>query len=210
MADFYTYRNEVAGRRRKRRLFLILIVVLFAGLSITETVLNVEMATPISCIRTFRLDRLAYIVEYFIPFFVSFLIGNLAFSAILRDDSEENAEKAAGGNIVKNQLIGVLQGVGGITVMYIIWNIVYLVSTRPSFLYRETPYMMGNCGFMCICFSLIPMFGINSILSTHFSVKTRRIIVGAIVCALFIVWITFAGQSLALPSTQSAVGSLNG
>ena len=28
MADFYTYRNEVAGRRRKRRLFLILIVVL--------------------------------------------------------------------------------------------------------------------------------------------------------------------------------------
>ena len=94
--------------------------------------------------------------------------------------------------------------------MYIIWNIVYLVSTRPSFLYRETPYMMGNSGFMCICFSLIPMFGINSILSTHFSVKTRRIIVGAIVCTLFIVWITFAGQSLALPSTQSAVGSLNG
>ena len=35
-----------------------------AGLSITETILNVEMATPISCIRTFRLDRLAYIVEY--------------------------------------------------------------------------------------------------------------------------------------------------
>ena len=28
MADFYTYRNEVAGRRRKRRLFLILVVVL--------------------------------------------------------------------------------------------------------------------------------------------------------------------------------------
>ena len=189
---------------------LILIIVLFAGLSITETVLNVEMATPISCIRTFRLNRLAYIVEYFIPFFVSFLIGNLAFSAILRDDSEENAEKAADRNIVKNQLIGVLQGVGGITVMYIIWNTVYFVSTRPSFLYRETPYMMGNSGFMCICFSLIPMFGINSILSTHFSVKTRRIIVGAIVCALFIVWITFAGQSLALPSTQSAVGSLNG
>ena len=25
MADFYTYRNEVAGRRRKRRLFLILL-----------------------------------------------------------------------------------------------------------------------------------------------------------------------------------------
>ena len=43
---------------------LILIIVLFAGLSITETILNVEMATPISCIRTFRLDRLAYIVEY--------------------------------------------------------------------------------------------------------------------------------------------------
>lgn len=43
---------------------LILIIVLFVGLSITETVLNVEMATPISCIRTFRLDRLAYIVEY--------------------------------------------------------------------------------------------------------------------------------------------------
>ncbi len=28
MADFYTYRNEVAGKRRKRKLFLVLIVVL--------------------------------------------------------------------------------------------------------------------------------------------------------------------------------------
>lgn len=28
MADFYTYRNEVAGKRRKRRMFLVLIVVL--------------------------------------------------------------------------------------------------------------------------------------------------------------------------------------
>jgi len=36
MADFYTYRNEVAGRRRKRRLFLILIVV---------TVLNMKIQT---------------------------------------------------------------------------------------------------------------------------------------------------------------------
>lgn len=110
--------------------------------------------------------------------------------------------------MVRNQLIGVLQGVGGLTIMYAIWNLVYFVRMKPTFLYRETPYFMGNCAYTCICYSLIPMFGINSILSTHFSVKTRRIIVGAFVCALFIVWITFAGQSLALPSTQSAVGPL--
>ena len=28
MADFYTYRNEVAGKRRKRKMFLVLIVIL--------------------------------------------------------------------------------------------------------------------------------------------------------------------------------------
>ena len=28
MADFYTYRNEVASKRRKRKMFLVLIVIL--------------------------------------------------------------------------------------------------------------------------------------------------------------------------------------
>ena len=201
-------RKNAAGYIGKAVLYaVVLVVIMFAGLSITENLLNVEMSTPISCIRTFRLDRLVYFVEYFIPFFVSFLIGNLAFSAILRDDSGVEQE-ATGKNMVRNQLIGVLQGVGGLTIMYAIWNLVYFVRMKPTFLYRETPYFMGNCAYTCICYSLIPMFGINSILSTHFSVKTRRIIVGAFVCALFIVWITFAGQSLALPSTQSAVGPL--
>ena len=185
---------------------VVLIVVSFAALRLVEMVLLVEMATPISCIRTFSLDRIVYFVQYFIPFFLSFLCGSLAFSAILRKD--DSTGTITGKHMLINQLVGVLQGVGGLTVMYIIWNVVYFVAMKPMFLYRETPFVMGNSGFMCICFSLIPMFGINSILSTHFSVKTRRIWVGAIVCALFIVWVTFAGQSLALPSTQSAVGAL--
>ena len=188
---------------------VVLVVTMFAALSIVEKSLLVEMATPISNIRTFSLDRIVYLFQYFVPFFLSFLIGNITFSAILREDDQES-DVVTGKNMVKNQVIGVLQGAGGLTIMYIIWNIVYFVAMKPLFLYRETPYVMGNSGFMSICFSLMPMFGINSILSTHFSVKTRRVLVGALVCALFIVWVTFAGQSLALPSTQSAVGPLAG
>ncbi|HJD47298.1 MAG TPA: alpha/beta fold hydrolase [Candidatus Mediterraneibacter norfolkensis] len=184
-----------------------MIVPVFIVLLLVEKLLHVEATTWIFNIRTFRLDRIVYFVQYFIPFFISFLISNIAFSAILRDDEPG---KSGRGMVLKNQLIGVLQGAGGLTVMYIIWNMVYFVSGKPSFLYRETPYVMGNAGFMCICFSLIPMFGINAILSTQMSVKTKKIWVGAFVCALFIVWITFAGQSLALPSTQSAVGALAG
>lgn len=184
-----------------------LIVPVYAVMAFTERVFTVEAASWIFNIRTFSLDRLVYAVQYFIPFFICFLIGSIAFSTILRDDNNgEDGRK----QMIKNQLIGILQAVGGLTIMYIIWNMVYFVSGKPSFLYRETPYVMGNAGFMCICFSLIPMFGINAILSTHMSVKTRRIWAGAFVCALFIVWITFAGQSMALPSTQSAVGALAG
>mgnify|MGYP004642759083 CR=1 FL=1 len=182
-----------------------LIIPAFVLLKITEKIFATEASTWIFNIRTFSMDRIVYFVQYFIPFFICFAIGNIAFGAILRDDRVAENKKS---NMLKNQLIGILQGVGGLTVMYIIWNLVYFVSGRPSFLYRETPYVMGNSGFMCICFSLIPMFGINAILSTHMSVKSKKIWVGAFVCAIFIVWITFAGQSLALPSTQSAVGAL--
>lgn len=200
--------SETAVYIGKAALYAVcLIVPVFVIMAVTEKVFTVEAASWIFNIRTFSLDRLVYMIQYFIPFFVSFLIGSIAFSAILRDDSmEEDGRK----QMVKNQMIGILQAVGGLTIMYIIWNMVYFVSGKPSFLYRETPYVMGNAGFMCICFSLIPMFGINAILSTHMSVKTKRIWTGAFVCALFIVWITFAGQSMALPSTQSAVGALAG
>lgn len=200
--------GEAAAYIGKAALYAVcLIVPVFGVMALTEKVFSVEAASWIFNIRTFSLNRLVYAVQYFIPFFICFLIGNIAFSAILRDDNTEEDGKK---QMLKNQLIGILQAVGGLTIMYVIWNMVYFVSGKPSFLYRETPYVMGNAGFMCICFSLIPMFGINAILSTHMSVRTKRIWTGAFVCALFIVWITFAGQSMALPSTQSAVGALAG
>lgn len=171
---------------------VLVIVFAYCIMLIMQNLFHMEMYVYVFGIRSFNMKRMIYILQYFLPYFISFLLSGVVFTAVLRDD---NTEETAGKNMAKNIAIGILQSVGGLIILFAFWNLSFHVNGTPI-PELSTPYVMGNRGFMSICWALIPTFALTSIFNTYFNVKTKRIYVSAFVCALFVVWITFAGQSI--------------
>lgn len=181
---------------------LIVVGAAYALVTAVGAVFHIDFYFYLFGIRTFDLARMRYFVQYFVLFFVAFYLNGLVGSVILCDDREQQTDSSKK-LMAKNVCMNVLTGIGGLVVAFAIFLAVFAVRGYPAFAH-ESSFVMGSFGYMCILWHTIPTFGLNGAIGAYMNTKSRRILLGAMVCALFIVWMTFSGMSLALPSVLSS------
>lgn len=194
--------KEKAGYAGKCALYALLVIAgAYTLVAVIGNIFSIDFFFYLFGIRAFELSRMQYFLQYFALFFIAFYLNGLVGSVILRDD------KVSGGSekriMAKNAAMSVVTGVGGLIAAFAAFLIVFAVRGYPAFAH-ESPFVMGSFGYMCILWHTIPIFGLNGAIGSYMNTKSRRILLGALVCALFIVWMTFSGMSMALPSILSS------
>lgn len=134
------------------------------------------------------LTRLGFIWGYLISYLIVFAVLNLITISFVGADSDNNGTVGA----IKQYSTGWLVGVGGLTLLMLIYYIGLKTTNYPPFFFGYAPFPNGHPNALSYSIkltTLVPTFTFASILNTALYRKTKNIYVGTFVAALLVAMI---------------------